>query len=145
MGAVSCAVTKRIAEQNGKKKGILSRASSSGGFEFMVLTPEFVVIGDSTVLSVDEALEKKLLGCKYTKKGVDIDPTVVSIILKGLQQKFSGRGNPVLNCRLRFSPWLQVGESFDDDWKEVVQRYNALTATVCSIFKVCGVVFLLRE
>ena len=116
----------------------MSRTSSSSSLtsEFVVLTPEFLVCGDCTVLSVEEALEKGRLGSKYTKKGVEIDPTVVSIILKALQERLLGRDAPVLDRRLRFAPWLQVGESFDDDWKEVVQRYNTLTAVVCSVFKV---------
>lgn len=122
------ALAKRISKGNEKKKSFLSRAATS---DFVVITPLFLVFGDSLVLSVDDALEKKLLGSKYTKKGVDIDPTIVAIIIKALQMPVPASGG-----HLRFAPWLQIGDNFDDDWKEIVQRYNTLTATVCSVFKV---------
>lgn len=72
------ALANRIAKGQEKKKSILSRADDG----FVVITSQFVVFGDSQVLSVEEALEKKLFGVKYNKKGVEVDPSVVSVIIK---------------------------------------------------------------
>jgi hypothetical protein len=133
--AVGCELAKRIRKGLEKKNSLLSRASAG---EFVVITPLFVVFGDSMVVSVEEALDRKLFGTKYSKKDVDIDPTVAAVIVRALQLSSMVASKPADSVQLRFSPWLpSESEAYDEDWKEVVKRYNRYTATLCNVFKVC--------
>lgn len=132
--AVGCELAKRIRKGLEKKKSLLSRASVG---DFVVITPLFVVFGDSTVVSVEEALDRKLFGAKYSKKDVDIDPTVAAVIVKALQLSSTVGSKPADYVQLRYSPWLpSESETYDEEWKEVVKRYNRYTATLCNVFKV---------